>query len=71
MHLFDKHQLFIPSLWVTPLYQMQYFKKQLLVMWIGGGGGAECKLEATQVPTMHGCPMGQMRETVSQESEAR
>lgn len=34
MHLFDKHQLFIPSLWVTPLYQMQYFKKQLLVMWI-------------------------------------
>lgn len=36
MHLFDKHQLFIPSLWVTPSYQMQYFKKQLLVMWIKG-----------------------------------
>lgn len=37
MHLFDKHQLFVPSLWVTPFYQMQYFKKQLLVMWIRGG----------------------------------
>lgn len=39
MHLFDKHQLFVPSLWVTPLYQMQCFKKQLLVMWIWGEGG--------------------------------
>lgn len=69
MHLFDKHQLFVPSLWVTPLYQMQYFTKQLLVMWIRRG--KKCKLEATQVPTVHGCPMGQMRETVSQESQAR
>lgn len=69
MHLFDKHQLFVPSLWVTPLYQMQYFKKQLLVMWIRRE--EKCKLEATQVPTVHGCPMGQMRETVSQESQAR
>lgn len=69
MHLFDKHQLFVPSLWVTPLYQMQYFKKQLLVMWIRRG--KKCELEATQVPTVHGCPMGQMRETVSQESQAR